>query len=103
MDYETLVTTFGPVAALLIVAILSGWRGYWVWGRDVAACEARMEKMRLDYEHRLEAQRAAHVAREAELAATTDRWQRLFFEMLGPIAGAVEVVAARTGNGGKPP
>jgi hypothetical protein len=103
VDYESLIQTLGLPVAMLVVALVSSRMRWWVWMDELKGCEARMATLKADYEARLEAQRLAHAQREAEMAAATARWEKLFFEMLGPIAGAVEVVAARTGNGGKPP
>lgn len=101
MDYATLIQTLGLPVAMLVIAIVASRARWWVWIDELQGCEARMEQLRADYEKRLEAQRAAHAARETELAAATERWQRLFFEILGPISSLADVIARS--NGGKPP
>jgi hypothetical protein len=101
MDFYTLAQTIGLPLALLVVAILAGRQGVWVWRRELDACNVQLDEMRRDYEARLVAQREAHLAREAELAAATERWQTLFFQLLGPIASLADVVARKT-TGGPP-
>ena len=102
MDLLTLAQTVGLPLALLLIAIVAGRRGDWVWRRELDSCEARLGAQQRDYEARLAAQRESHAQREAELAAATERWQKLFFEMLGPISSLADVIA-RTGKGGTPP
>ena len=43
-----------------------------------------------------EAVRTAHLAREAELAAAAEWWRTVFFEMLGPLRGVVDVIGRKT-------
>lgn len=66
-----------------------------------AESQAREVAQRADYEARLEAQRAAHLTREAELAAQAEKWQKLFFEMLGPLTSLADVIGRKTT--GEPP
>ena len=62
---------------------------------------ARLADQRADYEARLEAQHTAHLAREAELAAKTEQWQTLFFDLLGPLKGLADVIGRKAT--GEPP
>lgn len=102
MTFLELVQTFGLSVALLMLAIVTGKRRWWVWIEELTACERRLDAQRAEYEGRLEAQRRSHAEREAELAASTERWQKLFFEILGPISSLADVIAKR-GVGGSPP
>lgn len=102
MPLLDLLVQYGLPIGMLMIALVSGSRRVWVWSAELTACEARMEALRRAYEERLTAQRASHAQREAELAAAAERWQKLFFEMLGPITSLADVIARR-GVGGAPP
>lgn len=101
MDLPALVQVFGLPVAAVVFALLAGQKRIWVWGREIDACEVRMEAMRAEYERRLEEQRKAHDRREQELAAASERWQALFFQMLGPINGLAEAIRRTTPSGGQ--
>ncbi len=101
MDLLTLAQTVGLPVAMLLVAIIAGRRGDWVWKRELDACDEQIAALKRDYEARLEEQRKSHLQREADLAAAGERWQKLFFEMLGPITSLAEVMARKAP--GEPP
>ena len=105
MDYGALLPIFGPTGALLVLALITGRMGMWVWGReledarsDLAATEARhkADTERFEARHvaevaRLEAlwreryreQEADYDARLVKLEAATARWEELTLRVSG--------------------
>lgn len=70
---------------------------------EISALRAQLQVMREDnarqhteFEQRLVAQRQAHEAREAQMAAATERLQNLLFESIPALRGLTEAVEAQT-------
>lgn len=74
-DLPEWVQVFGPTGALLIAALISGWKGWWCWARELAN------------------------ERERRIAAETERdeWKRVAFS--GTTAAEYLAKERLTGSG----
>ena len=94
-DFLTLAQTVGPTVAVLIIALVSGSRGTWVWGSQLKDAQAEIARTRAECEARLEAQRLAHVERERELAEAASRWEKMLFALVPELSKLTQVVARK--------
>lgn len=100
VDYWTLAQTVGVPLAMVLTALIAGYQRRWVWGTELVACEDRAAKQAAAYEARLEAQRAAHLTRESEMAAAAQKWQTLLFATIPALKGLTEAVDSQVKRGG---
>lgn len=98
MAFSDLVSQFGLPIGMLLTVLVLGANRTWVWGRELTGAEKRLTDVSADYERRLLEQRAAHLEREQELAAATERWQQLFLSLVPELRGLTEAVKAQKGG-----
>lgn len=94
-DLATLAQTVGLPIAMLLIALVTGSRGVWVWGSQLREEQAETVRTRAECEARLEAQRLAHVERERELAEAAARWERMLFALVPELSKLTAVVAKK--------